>query len=80
MLHDKNFTPLLAETDPAAASKKDPLEKIDASVKSIQDQAVRMRSDKRTTLGNPNDTEKDPKRLKVLLGTGNRIEDLLPKP
>jgi len=80
VLHDKTYTPLLPDPEPSAR-KRNGLEKLDAAVQAAKDRGAKIRSERRTTLGNlPEENESKSRRLRLLIGTANRMDDLLPKP
>jgi hypothetical protein len=81
VLHDRNYTPLVPDPELPRPRSRDSLEKIDDAVQAVRERAAEMRTGKQTTLGNKRDTPQNGSpQLRLLVGTANRIEELLLKP
>lgn len=80
VLPDPKYTPWLLESQ-REPKKKDPWDKLDLAVKNVKDRARKMSDQKQTTFhtgAEPQDV-KLTSRPRVLIGSGDRIENLWPK-
>jgi hypothetical protein len=79
VLHDPKYTALLVAADPAAAKEKDAWDKLDAAVKSVKDEAAKLRNQKQTTFQKEADKTRAKVKPRVMVGGADRIENLWPK-
>lgn len=81
VLHDPTYTPLFG-SQPPPARKRDVFEKIDETLVTAQENAVRLRTKQQATLNskaNAPGTEATGERPRVMVGAADRIENLWPK-
>jgi hypothetical protein len=79
VLHDPNYTPLVADSS-AEPKKKNKLEQIDSAVNDVKERAGRIRDQKQTTFHPDDKPQKQAtKRVRLTIGAADRIENLWPK-
>jgi hypothetical protein len=75
VLHDPKYVPLLPSQSEKA---KDPWDKIDAAVKSVREDAAKIRNQRQTTF-QKDEEERNKVKPRVMVGGADRIENLWPK-
>jgi len=81
VLHDPLYTPLAFGPEEAAKKGKDPWDKLDAALKSVKEDASKLRNQKQSTF-EKNAQKKERTRarpVRVMVGGADRIENLWPK-
>lgn len=85
VLHDPKYTPLIDGAAPDARKKKDKFDQIDEAVRKVEQQAGKILETKQSTFHPNPDQSKDgqtasnPKRLRIIVGGADRIENLWPR-
>jgi hypothetical protein len=82
VLSDPKYLPLIENAPPDPKKKKDKLDQLDAAVKKVEARAKKIRDQKQTTFHTSGDEvqpEPSIKRLRIIVGGADRIENLWPR-